>query len=63
LPSGCCWIQVSKPDVILGGGEGWWLPAGTPGAFRDKPDQCTGRSFPRVLPDSPVPDLALGAPP
>ncbi|MDX3238000.1 alkaline phosphatase [Streptomyces sp. ME03-5709C] len=31
------YIEVSKPDVILGGGEDWWLPAGAPGAFQDKP--------------------------
>ena len=30
-------LDVSKPDVILGGGEDWWLPAGNPGAFPDKP--------------------------
>lgn len=31
------YLQASKPDVILGGGEDWWLPAGTPGAYPDKP--------------------------
>ncbi|MFF4243587.1 alkaline phosphatase [Streptomyces sp. NPDC001822] len=31
------YLDVSKPDVILGGGEDWWLPAGTPGAFKDNP--------------------------
>ncbi|MFD7437259.1 alkaline phosphatase [Streptomyces sp. NPDC059861] len=31
------YIEVSKPDVILGGGEDWWLPAGSPGAFKDQP--------------------------
>ncbi|WP_207400948.1 alkaline phosphatase [Actinomadura roseirufa] len=31
------YIEVSKPDVILGGGEDWWLPKGTPGAFPDHP--------------------------
>ncbi|BBH71752.1 alkaline phosphatase [Actinoplanes sp. OR16] len=30
-------LDVSKPDVILGGGEDWWLPAGTPGAYPDQP--------------------------
>jgi alkaline phosphatase len=30
-------IEVSRPDVILGGGEDWWLPAGTPGAYPDQP--------------------------
>ena len=27
----------SKPDVILGGGEDYWYPAGTPGAYPDNP--------------------------
>ncbi|WP_377273941.1 alkaline phosphatase [Peterkaempfera sp. SMS 1(5)a] len=31
------YIQVSKADVILGGGEDWWLPAGSAGAFKDQP--------------------------
>ncbi|MGW2931007.1 alkaline phosphatase [Streptomyces sp. NPDC001156] len=31
------YIEVSKPDVILGGGEDWWLPAGDAGAFKDQP--------------------------
>ncbi|WP_242905736.1 alkaline phosphatase [Actinomadura terrae] len=31
------YIEVSRPDVILGGGEDWWLPKGTPGAFPDQP--------------------------
>ncbi|MFI7601419.1 alkaline phosphatase [Actinoplanes sp. NPDC049681] len=31
------YIEVSKPDVILGGGEDWWLPAGQPGAYPDHP--------------------------
>ncbi|MER7806639.1 alkaline phosphatase [Streptomyces sp900116325] len=35
------YLDVSKPDVILGGGEDWWLPAGTPGAFKDKPAEDT----------------------
>lgn len=35
------YLDVSKPDVILGGGEDWWLPAGTPGAFQDKPAEDT----------------------
>ncbi len=30
-------LDVSRPDVILGGGEDWWLPAGTPGAYPDQP--------------------------
>jgi alkaline phosphatase len=25
----------SRPDVILGGGEDWWYPAGNPGAYPD----------------------------
>ncbi len=31
------YLEKSRPDVILGGGEDWWLPAGTPGAYPDKP--------------------------
>jgi alkaline phosphatase len=31
------YLEDSLPDVILGGGEDWWLPAGTPGAFPDQP--------------------------
>jgi alkaline phosphatase len=31
------YLDVTKPDVILGGGEDWWLPAGTPGAHPDAP--------------------------
>ncbi|MFJ4922320.1 alkaline phosphatase [Streptomyces sp. NPDC088725] len=31
------YLEVSKPDVILGGGEDWWLPKGKPGAFPDQP--------------------------
>ncbi|MFC7534783.1 alkaline phosphatase [Actinoplanes sp. GCM10030250] len=31
------YVEVTKPDVILGGGEDWWLPAGTPGAYPDQP--------------------------
>ncbi|SCD85060.1 alkaline phosphatase, partial [Streptomyces sp. SolWspMP-sol7th] len=31
------YLDVSEPDVILGGGEDWWLPKGTAGAFPDKP--------------------------
>nr|WP_205752579.1 alkaline phosphatase [Cryptosporangium phraense] len=29
------YLEVSKPDVILGGGEDWWLPSSNPGAFPD----------------------------
>src|SRR4029450_3683808 len=28
-------LTSSKPDVILGGGEDWWYPAGNPGAYPD----------------------------
>jgi len=31
------YLEVSKPDVILGGGEDWWHPAGTPGTFPNNP--------------------------
>jgi alkaline phosphatase len=31
------YVRESKPDVILGGGEDWWYPAGTPGAYPDAP--------------------------
>jgi len=31
------YLEVTKPEVILGGGEDWWLPAGSPGAFPDAP--------------------------
>ncbi|GIE74105.1 hypothetical protein Aph02nite_00550 [Actinoplanes philippinensis] len=31
------YLEVSKPDVILGGGEDWWLPKGRPGAYPDRP--------------------------
>ena len=30
-------LERSKPDVILGGGEDRWLPPGEPGAFPDNP--------------------------
>ncbi|BEL01989.1 hypothetical protein Q0Z83_001800 [Actinoplanes sichuanensis] len=30
-------LDVSKPDVILGGGEDWWLPKGKVGAHPDRP--------------------------
>jgi alkaline phosphatase len=29
------YLDDSRPDVILGGGEDWWLPAGSPGAVPD----------------------------
>jgi alkaline phosphatase len=31
-------IEVTKPDVILGGGEDWWYPEGDEGAYPDDPD-------------------------
>jgi alkaline phosphatase len=31
------YLEESRPDVILGGGEDWWHPAGVPGAFPDNP--------------------------
>jgi alkaline phosphatase len=30
-------LEGSKPDVILGGGEDYWYPAGTPGGLPDHP--------------------------
>jgi len=30
-------IENAKVDVILGGGEDWWLPKGSPGAWPDNP--------------------------
>ena len=31
------YLEESKPDVILGGGEDRWLPPGNPGAYPDHP--------------------------
>jgi alkaline phosphatase len=31
------YLEESKPDVILGGGEDFWYPAGEPGAHPDNP--------------------------
>ncbi|WP_432534092.1 alkaline phosphatase [Kineococcus arenarius] len=31
------YLDSSRPDVLLGGGEDWWLPEGNPGAFPDAP--------------------------
>lgn len=31
------YIEESRPDVILGGGEDWWYPAGDEGAYPDDP--------------------------
>jgi alkaline phosphatase len=33
------YIEDSKPDVILGGGEDYWYPEGDPGAYPDEPKQ------------------------
>jgi alkaline phosphatase len=30
-------LEESRPDVILGGGEDWWYPARNPGRWPDKP--------------------------
>ena len=30
-------LEVTKPDVILGGGEDWWYPEGVEGAWPDNP--------------------------
>jgi len=32
-------LDVSKPDVILGGGEDRWLPPGNPGAYPSQSSQ------------------------
>jgi alkaline phosphatase len=34
-------IENTKVDVVLGGGEDWWYPAGNPGAWEDKPPKDT----------------------
>ncbi|WP_425560135.1 alkaline phosphatase [Kineococcus glutinatus] len=31
------YLTGSRPDVVLGGGEDWWLPEGDEGAFPDAP--------------------------
>jgi alkaline phosphatase len=31
------YLESSRPDVILGGGEDWWYPAGNPGEWPDNP--------------------------
>jgi alkaline phosphatase len=36
------YLEQSKPDVILGGGEDWWYPQGTGGAFPDAPAEDPG---------------------
>ncbi|WNB87070.1 alkaline phosphatase [Cellulomonas sp. ATA003] len=32
------YLEVTRPDVILGGGEDWWFPEGDEGAYPDDPD-------------------------
>jgi alkaline phosphatase len=32
------YVEESKPDVILGGGEDYWYPEGEPGAYPDEPE-------------------------
>ena len=32
------YIEESRPDVILGGGEDYWYPEGDPGAYPDEPE-------------------------
>jgi alkaline phosphatase len=32
------YIEESRPDVILGGGEDYWYPEGEPGAYPDEPE-------------------------
>jgi alkaline phosphatase len=32
------YLQVTKPQVILGGGEDWWLPAGDEGTYPPRTD-------------------------
>lgn len=32
------YIEESRPDVLLGGGENYWYPEGNAGAFPDNPD-------------------------
>lgn len=31
------YLEVTRPEVILGGGEDWWYPEGTEGAWPDNP--------------------------
>ncbi|MBX9246154.1 alkaline phosphatase [Actinotalea ferrariae] len=31
------YIEETRPDVILGGGEDWWYPVGDPGFYEDDP--------------------------
>ncbi|QCB93003.1 alkaline phosphatase [Cellulomonas shaoxiangyii] len=32
------YLDDTRPDVVLGGGEDWWYPAGDEGAYPDDPD-------------------------
>jgi len=43
-------LAESHPDVVLGGGEDWWYPAGTPGAFPDAPRCLRNSVKQRCLP-------------
>lgn len=38
------YIEESKPDVILGGGEDWWYPAGNAGQLPDHPAEDTSEA-------------------
>lgn len=33
------YIEESRPDVLLGGGENYWYPEGNPGAYPDNPEE------------------------
>ncbi|MFD8495568.1 alkaline phosphatase [Amycolatopsis sp. NPDC059657] len=33
------YIENTRPDVLLGGGEDWWYPKGNPGLWPDKPGE------------------------
>ncbi|GAA4543694.1 hypothetical protein GCM10023192_53260 [Amycolatopsis samaneae] len=33
------YLENSRPEVLLGGGEDWWFPKGNPGAWPDKPGE------------------------
>ena len=37
-------LESSKVDVILGGGEDYWYPAGNPGSYPDNPPEDTGEA-------------------
>jgi alkaline phosphatase len=38
------YLEVTKPDVILGGGEDRWYPTGTAGAYPDNPPDDPGEA-------------------